>query len=102
MAPGATRSKIRRLMRFLPVVGCLAVLLWVHGVAADPVAPKRFEPGLVSTGFDDAHVSFSPDGQTLYFLRSSPDFAHWTVLVSRRAGQKWGPAEVAPFSGRWN
>ena len=64
--------------------------------------PTLFEPGLVSTGFDDAHVSFSPDGETLYFLRDSPDFAHWTVLVSRRAGGRWGPAEVAPFSGRWN
>ncbi len=64
--------------------------------------PTRFEEGLVSTGFDDAHVSFSPDGQTLYFLRSTPDFAHWTVLVSRREGARWGPARVAPFSGRWN
>jgi Tol biopolymer transport system component len=91
-------------MRSFPVLGCLATVLAFAppSPAAEAVAPKRFEPGLVSTGFDDAHVSFSPDGQMLYFLRSSPDFAHWTVLVSRRAGQRWGPAEVAPFSGRWN
>jgi hypothetical protein len=72
--------------------------------AAEPApgGPTRFEEGLVSTGFDDAHVSFSPDGRTLYFLRNTPDFAHWTILVSRRSGNRWGPAAVAPFSGRWN
>ena len=65
-------------MRSLHVLGCLAAVLALPlpSVAADAVAPKLFEPGLVSTGFDDAHVSFSPDGQTLYFLRSTPDFAH--------------------------
>ena len=92
-------------MRSSHVLGCLAAVLALppRSIAAETVAPKRFEPGLVSTGFDDAHVSFSPDGQTLYFLRSTPDFAHWTVLVSRRVGpERWGPAEVAPFSGRWN
>ena len=77
--------------------------LATSALAAGSPPPRRSSsPGLVSTGFDDAHVSFSPDGQTLYFLRSTPDFAHWTVLVSRRAGARWGPAEVAPFSGRWN
>ena len=70
--------------------------------AAPTASPTRFEEGLVSTGFDDAHVSFSPDGKTLYFLRNTPDFAHWTVLVSQREGARWGPARVAPFSGRWN
>jgi len=89
-------------MRSFPVLACLAAVLALPSLAAESVAPRRFEPGLVSTGFDDAHVSFSPDGQTLYFLRSSPDFAHWTVLVSRRVGESWGPAEVAAFSGRWN
>jgi len=80
------------------------LLLTTSAVAAGnpPPGPIRFEEGLVSTGHDDAHVSFSPDGQTLYFLRDTPDFAHWTVLVSRRVGGRWGPASVAPFSGRWN
>ena len=91
-------------LHFLPALLTVLLLAGPLASAAEPAptAPRLLLPGLVSTGFDDAHVSFSPDGQTLYFLRSSPDFAHWTVLVSRRAGGRWGPAEVAPFSGRWN
>ena len=93
-------------MRSLPLLAGPILLLTFTAPAGEagtgqPV-PRLFAPGLVSTGFDDAHVSFSPDGQTLYFLRNTPDFAHWTVLVSRRKAGRWGPAEVAPFSGRWN
>jgi Tol biopolymer transport system component len=80
----------------------LAALDAGTGRFASGSTPSRFLPGLVTTGYDDAHVSFSPDGRTLYFLRSSPDFAHWTVLVTRWVDGRWSPAEVAPFSGRWN
>ena len=64
--------------------------------------PELFEPGFVSTGFDDSHAVFSPDGRELYFLRNTPDFAHWTVLVTRFDNAGWSPLEVAPFSGRYN
>src|SRR5262245_20576629 len=43
--------------------------------AADGPAPRAmlFAPGTVSTGDDDAHVTFSPDGHTVYFLKDAPD-----------------------------
>ncbi|MFO0583831.1 MAG: hypothetical protein U0229_16285 [Anaeromyxobacter sp.] len=65
-------------------------------------APARFLEGIVSTGDDDAHVAFTPDGRTLYFLRDTPDFAHWTVMQSRREGAGWTVPEVAPWSGEWD
>jgi len=65
-------------------------------------APARFLEGVVSTGVDDAHAAFSPDGRELYFIRNTPDFAHWTVLVMKFASGRWSQPEVAPFSGRWN
>ncbi|MFY3745583.1 TolB family protein [Anaeromyxobacter sp. Red801] len=68
---------------------------------ASPAGPALFAEGVVSTGFDDAHVAFTPDGRTMYFVRSTPDFAHWTVLVSRREGRRWSAPRVAPFSGRF-
>jgi hypothetical protein len=80
-----------------------AVVL-VLGIAAAAAAagPQVFAPGLVSTGFDDAHVAFTPDGKTMYFIRNTPDFNHWTVLTAKRNGEGWSDAAVAPFSGRWS
>ncbi len=65
-------------------------------------APEIFAPGLVSTGTDDAHVAFAPDGQTMWFLRSTPDFMHWTVVESQRRGANWGTPRIAGFSGTWD
>ncbi len=59
-------------------------------------------PGTFSTGHDESHLSFSPDGATAYFLRNSPDFRHWTVLASRRRGTGWAPPAIAPFSGEYD
>lgn len=84
-------------------------------VAVGPVAPKNrwasdrpiprpeiFEPGMVSTGFDDSHAVFSPDGRELYLLRNTPDFSRYTILVTRFEKGGWSPLEVAPFSGRYS
>src|SRR5512139_3414401 len=87
-----------------------AIAAWLFLAAASPLAapsaqqegPRVYEPGLVSTGHDDAHVAFTPDGGTMFFLRNTPDFAHWTVMMSRRTGRGWAPPQVAPFSGRWS
>lgn len=68
-----------------------------HGTQA-----QLFGVGTFSTQYDDAHVTFTPDGDTAYFLRNSPDFAYWTVLASHRSHGRWQPPEVAFFSGRYN
>jgi Tol biopolymer transport system component len=64
--------------------------------------PTLFAEGVVSTGEYDSHPAFTPDGRTLYFVRSTPSFDLWTILVSRFGGGKWGRPEVAPFSGRYS
>lgn len=64
--------------------------------------PVRFADGIINTGHDDAHVTFTPDGRQLYFIRSTPDFAHWTVFTSRFEGSHWTEPRIAPFSGRWS
>lgn len=71
--------------------------------AAEGPAPRAtlFAPGLVSTGDDDAHVTFSPDGRMLYFLKNAPDFRHWTIVAVEWTDDGWGDPEVAPFSGRY-
>lgn len=64
--------------------------------------PVVFGAGLISTGDFDSHPAFMPDGKTLYFVRSTPNFNLWTILVSRFANGKWTRPEVAPFSGQYS
>ena len=61
--------------------------------------PSVFAEGLISTGDFESHPAFTPDGRTLYFLRSTPNFSLWTILVSRFEKGKWTTPEMAPFSG---
>lgn len=64
--------------------------------------PVVFAPGTISTGDDDAHVTFTARGDSVYFIRSTPTFGHWTVLISRYADGQWQTPEVAPFSGQYH
>jgi hypothetical protein len=70
---------------------------------AEGPAPEArlFAPGVISTGDDDAHVTFSLDGRHVYFLKNTPNFSHWTIAVVEWTGSGWGDPAVAPFSGRW-
>jgi hypothetical protein len=59
-------------------------------------------PGIVSTGESETHATLSPDGKRLYFVKLTPDFAHWTIVVSEKTADRWSAPAVAPFSGRWD
>jgi len=64
--------------------------------------PVIFGDGVISTSDDESHPAFTPDGKTLYFLKNTPTFSHWTIVVSSFAAGKWGRPEVAPFSGQYS
>ncbi|SFS16966.1 WD40-like Beta Propeller Repeat [Dyella sp. OK004] len=65
-------------------------------------AAELLGPGVISTGLQETTAALSPDGKTLYFLRS--DFAEKddTIMVSQRRGNGWSAPEVASFSGQWH
>ncbi len=70
--------------------------------SAKPLSePTVFADGVISTGDYESHPEFTPDGKTLYFLKNTPTFSFWTIVVSRYAGGKWSAPEVAPFSGQY-
>ncbi|HZF09795.1 MAG TPA: hypothetical protein VFE33_13475 [Thermoanaerobaculia bacterium] len=64
--------------------------------------PTLFGAGVISTGKYESHPAFTPDGLTLYFVRSAPNFNFWTILVSHFEQGRWSLPEVAPFSGRYS
>jgi Tol biopolymer transport system component len=70
-------------------------------VAAQGNKPEVFEPGVICTGEFESHPEFSPDGKTMYFVRSNPEFSFWTIYVSKLEGKKWDKPLVAPFSGKY-
>lgn len=63
--------------------------------------PTLFAAGVISTGDFDSHPAFTPDGRTLYFIKSTAAFDYWTIVVSRYRDGRWTEPEVAPFSGRY-
>jgi Tol biopolymer transport system component len=64
--------------------------------------PQVFEPGVISVGTYDTSAEFTPDGNTVYFLRGAPDFTFWTIYESHRINGKWSTPQVAPFSGQYS
>jgi len=73
-----------------------------YGAPAPLTVPTVFADGIISTGDDESHPAFTPDGKTLYFLKNTPTFNHWTIVVSHNVDGKWGTPEVAPFSGQYS
>jgi WD40-like Beta Propeller Repeat len=64
-----------------------------------PPSPQIFAPGEISGPANDGAPTFSPDGNTLFFTRST---AQWTVIVeSHKLNGHWSHPTLAPFSGQW-
>ncbi len=93
------------------LVGCFSYQLAAqsttspkHPYASDkPLSePTVFADGIVSTGDFDSHPVFTPDGKTLYFLRSTPTFSLWTIVFIRFEKGGWTTPQVAPFSGQYS
>ena len=64
--------------------------------------PQLFGENAITTGDDESHPAFTPDGKTLYFLKNDPSFNHWTIVVSHEQNGRWSTPEVAPFSGQFS
>jgi len=93
-----------QLLVIVAVTTCAQGLMAPRGYAStQPMrSPVIFGDGVISTGDFESHPAFAPDGLTLYFLKSTPTFSFWTIVVSRYVDGRWTAPEVAPFSGRYS
>jgi len=89
------------------IICALGAALWTR-TAEPPYASKQplpeptvFGSGIISTADFDSHPAFTPDGKTLYFLRSGPNFNFWTIVVSHFEHNKWTTPEVLSISGQY-
>jgi Tol biopolymer transport system component len=63
-------------------------------------APEIFSPGVISGPANDGSPTFAPDGNTVYFTRST---AAWGVILeSHKSRGECSEPQVAPFSGEWS
>lgn len=79
-----------------------SLLLTATVQAADPLTGRLVGPGTISTGLQETSVALTPDGATLYFMRSDFSESDDTILVSHWRDGRWSTPTVAPFSGRWH
>src|SRR5271154_4162512 len=71
----------------------------VVGPTSSPPTPQIFAPGVVSGPANDGSPTFSPDGNTIFFTRST---ANWGVIVeSHKIQGDWSRPTLATFSGEW-
>jgi hypothetical protein len=89
---------------WIALVGLLLLWLadWATGAPAPGMEPELLAPGVVSTGDYESHPAFTPDGSELYFLKSTPSFDFWTIVVSSRGPRGWEQPRVATFSGHYS
>jgi Tol biopolymer transport system component len=71
------------------------------GQATPDKSPKIFAPGIISLGFHENGIVFSPDGKEMLFSMSDSKFAFKTFVYLKIESGKWSKPELAPFSGHY-
>lgn len=61
-----------------------------------------FAEGVVSTRDYESSITFTPDGKTAYFVKSTPDLSFRTILLTSFERGSWTTPEVAAFSGQYS
>jgi Tol biopolymer transport system component len=62
-------------------------------------APTLFAPGVISGPEGEGAAAFTPDGNTVYFMRGTGDSS--AVFEAHRGASGWSTPQPAPFSGHW-
>ncbi|HEX6790894.1 MAG TPA: hypothetical protein VF247_06265 [Candidatus Krumholzibacteria bacterium] len=76
----------------------VAVVVMTTVCAADEIVTP-WKPANIASPKFESHPAFDPRTGDLYFVRSSPQFQGWRILVSHCTKQGWSPPERPAFAG---
>jgi hypothetical protein len=60
--------------------------------------PELFAPNIISNGLMNRDITFSPEGDEIYYSVTTSDYSYAAVLVSKMVDGIWSDPEVTPFS----
>ncbi|MFI4920292.1 MAG: hypothetical protein ACHQAZ_01470 [Gammaproteobacteria bacterium] len=81
---------------------CLAPVAWAEApmtAGTASAAPTAVTLGGIINPDTDDTVAFTPDGDTVFFDRSTAKDKF--VMISHRVNGQWSAPQIAPFSGHW-
>lgn len=87
---------MRSLFFFLSIISC--------GVSISQVVPQPmiFGDHIISTvNAYETHPSFSPSGDTVYFLKCAPDISTSSIYMSHKKKGQWSAPSQLIFSGKY-
>lgn len=82
----------------LSSLGAMTMFAGITSLAAAS-APHVFMPGIISAPGGVDCLTFSPDGNTVFFDRETATTV--TIMMSHRVTGHWSRPRAAPFSGHW-
>ncbi|ACB73852.1 TolB family protein [Opitutus terrae] len=82
-----------------PLAGLVLLSLALPLATADTPRIVPWKPHNISSPQFESHAAFDPVTGDLYFVRSSPQFRGWRILVSRPTTQGWSEPEAPSFAG---
>lgn len=81
-------------------LACAAGILGLVGWSAARAAPaQRWAPAGITSPQFESHPAFDPTTGDLYFVRSSPQFSGWRILVSHCGAKGWTEPQPPAFAG---
>lgn len=77
----------------------IAAVIGLSGLSALASDVEPWKPPGISSPQFESHAAFDPLTGDLYFVRSSPQFEGWRILVSRCGPKGWSKPEPPVFAG---
>ena len=62
------------------------------------MTPEVFASGVISHGFHELSITFSPDEDELFYITSDRGYTHYALIHVRQEGRRWQPPKVALFA----